>query len=98
MVTNLRPHLFQELTNLTDSHPTLPLESECIEIPLTADQIELLSPMLILHRCHDQAVIFAVATNSFVASAGRPVARLQLKICDRKSGARVMKILREAKL
>jgi hypothetical protein len=79
-----------------NSTEQMPLDaSSTIELPLTADQAELLGPLLTLQRCHDRSVIFMLPAQSCDPAVRKGWLRLQFKVIPRKAAMRVLKILRE---
>jgi len=83
---------------MSDLQPALPFESQTAEVVLTADQIEVLQPLLVLQRCHDKSVIFSTFAQSYDYLAHKGILRLQFKVCDRRSSARALAILRKSTL
>jgi hypothetical protein len=76
----------------------LPLAADHVEFELSPEQVEVLSPLLVLQRCRDKSVIFTVAAQSYDAEKRKAWLRLQFKVCERRAAMRAIAIIRKSEL
>jgi hypothetical protein len=76
----------------------LPLESQCVEFPLTEEQVAILRPLLVLQRMHDRSVIFCVPAQSYDAAVKRDGCACNFKVVERQAARKALAILRKAEI
>jgi len=77
-----------------DAQPILPLDVECVEIPLTEDQIAAFAGAIELQQLRPGSQHFFVLASSYVPEERRGILRLQGKLVGKRTAAKALRILR----